>query len=97
MSIHDVISWALPLTETNILNKSKIVPEVYKILSGQRLSKYISDMPISRDILEIHFSLLHYVMNELIIDLDALQIVMENWIIYQLNTALIVTIYHSRF
>lgn len=57
ISIHDVISWTLPLTETNTLNKSKIVPEVYKILSGQRLCKYISDMLISRDILEIHFSL----------------------------------------
>lgn len=72
MSVHDVISSMLPLNERGVLNKSKLVPEVYKLRIGQRLCKNISNLLISRNIMELHGSLLHHVMNEVVLDLNEL-------------------------
>jgi len=96
MSFHDLIPSALHLNERGILNKPKLVPEVYKLFSGQKLCKNISNFLISGDILELHCSLMHHVMNEVVLYLDLNRLIMEIWILCQLHISLIITIYHAR-
>lgn len=70
MYVPNSISSVLPLTEGGIPNKSKLVLEVYKLCYRYRLCKNINYFLISRDLLELHFSLLHHATNEMVLDLN---------------------------
>ena len=52
-------------------------------------------MFIYHNILELHCSYLHHIHDIAILDLDMLQLVMEQWVLYQLNTTLVVAVYTS--
>ena len=76
--------------DTNLHN-SKLVPEVLKLHSRQRLGQYIGYMLVCRNIVELHWSYLHHIPDIVISDLDVLRLVMEYWVLGQLHTILVVT------
>ena len=69
---------SLPLGRDLDLVKTKLLPEVLKLHSGQWLHQHISYLIICHNILEFHFSPLHHIPDIVIIDLDMLQLVMEH-------------------
>ena len=76
--------------DTN-MHKSKLVPEVIKLHSRQRLGQNFSCLLISRHILELHCPSLHHIPDIVILDLNVLRLVMEHWVLGQLHTTLVVT------
>ena len=77
------------------LENTKLLPEVLKLHLSQWLSQHISYMFVRRNILELHCSSLHHIPDIVILDLNMLQLVMEYWILRQIYTALVVTVYTS--
>ena len=75
------------------MENTKLLPEVLKLHSGQWLCQHISYLIVHRNILELHCSSLHHIPDIMILDLDMLQLVMEYWILSQLYTTLVVTVY----
>ena len=63
------------------LENTKLLPEVIKLQPSQWLHQYISYLFLHRNILELHYSLLHHIPDIVIFDLDMLRIVMEHWIL----------------
>ena len=63
------------------MRDSKLVPEVLKLHLGQRLGQHIRDLLICGNVLELHSSLLHHIMDILVFDLYELGLVMEHWIL----------------
>ena len=54
------------------LEYTKILPEVLKLHSGQWLCQHISYLFVRHNILELHYSSLHYIPDIVIFDLDML-------------------------
>ena len=72
---------SLPLGRNLNLENTKILLEVLKLHSIQWLHQHISYLIVRRNILELHCSLLHHIPDIVILDLDMLQLVMEQWIL----------------
>ena len=68
---------SLPLRRNLDLENTKLIPEVLKLHPSQWLSQHISYLFVHRNILELHCSSLHHIL-EVILDLDMLRIVMEH-------------------
>ena len=66
----DAETSTLPLSEGDILHHAKLVSEVFKLHSRQRLGENVRNLLISRYIMELHCSLLHHVSDEVIFDLN---------------------------
>ena len=79
------------------LENTKLLPEVLKLHPRQWLCQHISYMFIHHNILELHCSSLHHILDIVILDLDVLRIVMEHWILRYLHTTLIVAEDTSHF
>ena len=77
------------------LENTKILPEVLELQPSQWLYQYISYLILRCNILELHCSPLHHIPDIAILDLDMLRLVMEHWILLQLHTTLVVTMYTS--
>ena len=77
------------------LENTKLLPEVLKLHPSQWLHQYISYLFLCRNILELHCSSLHLILDIVIFDLNMLRPVMEHWILGQLHTTLVVTVYTS--
>ena len=60
------------------LENTKILPKVLELHPNQWIRQYISYMFLRRNILELHFSLLHHIPKIVILDLDMFRIVMEH-------------------
>ena len=63
------------------LENPKLLPEVLKLHSGQWLRQYISYLFLCRNIMELHYSSLHHILDIVILDLDLIQLFMEHWIL----------------
>ena len=63
------------------LENTKLLPEVHELHSSQWLRQYISYMFLCRNILELHCSLLHHILDIVILDLNMLRLVMEHWVL----------------
>ena len=86
---------SLPLGGNLNLENTKLLPEVLKLHSSQWISQHINYLFLRRNILELHCSSLHHILNIVIFDLDMLQLVMEHRVLRQLHTTLVVAIYTS--
>ena len=85
---NQVYQSSLPLVRDN----SKLVSEVLRLHLGQ----HIRELLICGNILELHNSLLHHIMDTVVFNLSVLGLVMEHWILWQPYAALVVTINTSR-
>ena len=63
------------------LENTKLLPEVLELHSRQWIHQHISYLFLHRNILELHCSPLHHILDIVILDLDMLQLVMEHWIL----------------
>ena len=63
------------------MENTKLLPKVLKLHSSQWLRKHISYLIVRRNILELHCSPLHHIRDIVILDLDMLGLVMEQWIL----------------
>ena len=63
------------------LENTNSLPEVLELQPSQWLRQYISYLFLHRNILELHCSLLHHILDIVILDIDMLQLVMEHWIL----------------
>jgi hypothetical protein len=70
----DVETSILPLREGDILHHAKLVSEVFKLRSRQRLGENVCNLLICGYVLELHCSLLQHVSDEVIFDLNELLI-----------------------
>ena len=72
---------SLPFGGNLNLQNTKLIPEVLKIHPSQWLCQHISYLFIRRNILELHYSPLHHIPDIVVLDLDMLRLVMEQWIL----------------
>ena len=72
---------SLPLGGNLDMENTKILPEVLKLHSGQWLHQHIIYLFVRHNILELHCSSLHYILDIVIFDLDMLRLFMEHWIL----------------
>ena len=72
---------SLPLGRNLDMENTKLLPEVLKLHSGHWLCQHISYLFVHHNILELHYSPLHHIPDIVILDLDMLQIVMEQWVL----------------
>ena len=86
---------SLPLGRNLDLENTKLLPEVLKLHLSQCLSQHISYLFVHRNILELHCSSLHHILDIVILDLDMVQLVMKHMGLQQLHTNLVVAIYTS--
>ena len=63
---------SLPLGGNLDLENTKLLPEVFKLHSGQWICQQISYLFIYHNILELHFSSLHHIPDIVIFDLNML-------------------------
>ena len=54
------------------LENTKLLPEVLKLHSGQWLHQHVSYLFVHHNILELHYSSLHHILDIVIFDLDML-------------------------
>ena len=85
----------LPLTRGGILHDAKLVLELYKHCFGKGLGENVSYLFIHRYVLEIHFSLLRHVVDEVVFDLNILRSVMKHCIFQNIDMNLMITMYQS--
>ena len=71
---------SLPFGGNLDLENTKLLPEVFKLHSGQWLSQHINYLFIRRNILELHFSSLHHIHDIVELDIYVLRIIMEQWV-----------------
>ena len=69
---------SLPLGRNLDLENTKLLPKVLKLHFGQWLHQHISYMFVCRNILELHYSSLHHILDIVILDLDMIRLVMEH-------------------
>ena len=69
---------SLPLRRNLDLENTKILPEVFKLHFGQWLGQHMSYLLIRCNILELHYSSLHHILDIVMFDLDMLRLVMEH-------------------
>ena len=86
---------SLPFGGNLDLENTKILLEVLKLHFGQWIFQHISYLIIHRNILDLHCSPLHHILDIVILDIDMLRLVMEHRVLRQLHTTLVVTIYAS--
>ena len=60
------------------LENTKILPEVFKLHPSQWICQHIIYLLLHRNILELHYSSLHHILDVVILDLDILRLVMEH-------------------
>jgi hypothetical protein len=84
-----------PISKGDILHHAKLVSEVFKLLSRQRLGENVFNLPICGYVVELHCSLLHHVSDDVIFDLNMLQPVMKYWIFRKLDITLIDAMYQG--
>ena len=60
------------------LENTKLLPEVIKLHPSQWIHQHISYLFIRRNILELHYSSLHHILDIVILDLGMLRLVMEH-------------------
>ena len=63
---------SLPFGGNLDLENTKLLLEVFKLHSGQWLCQHISYLCVRRNILELHCSSLHHILDIVIFDLDML-------------------------
>ena len=63
------------------LENTKILPKVLKLHPSQWLRQDISYLFLRHNILELHCSPLHHIPNTVVLDLNMLRLVMEQWIL----------------
>ena len=63
---------SLPLRGNLDLEKTKLLPEVFKLHSGQWISQHINYLFVHRNIMELHYSSLHHIPDIVIFDVDML-------------------------
>ena len=73
------------------LENNKTLSEVLKLHPSQWLRQYISYLFLHFNILELHY----HIHDMVILYLNMLRIVMEHWILCQLHTTQVVTMYAS--
>jgi hypothetical protein len=90
---HDTIvsSTSLPLSREVLSDNTKLVLEVLKLHTRQRLGQYICNLVICANILELYSSPLHHITNVVISDLYVLRLIMEHWVLRHLYTTLVIT------
>ena len=86
---------SLPLRGNLDLENTKLLPEVLNLHSGQWLGQHISYLFVRRNILELQCSSLHHIYDIIIFDFYMLRLFMKHWVLRQLHTTLVVTIYTS--
>ena len=84
-----------PLSREVLMNNTKIVSEVFKLHSRQRLSQHIYNMLIYAHILELYSSLLHHVTNVEVQDFYVLRLIMEHRVLCHLHAVLVITYNHG--
>ena len=72
-----IMDSSLPLGRNLNLDNTKILHELLKLHSGQWLGQHIIYLLIHRNILELHFSSVHHILDIVISDLNVLQL--EVW------------------
>jgi hypothetical protein len=90
---HDtIVSLALlPLSREVLSENTKLVSEVLKLYTRQRLGQHICNLFICANIFELYNSPLHHIMNVVIPDLYVLLIIMEHWVLRHLYATLVIT------
>ena len=63
------------------LENTKLLPKVLELQPSQWLLQYIGYLFLHRNILELHCSSLHHIPDIVVLDLDMLRLVMEDWIL----------------
>ena len=63
-----------PLGGNLNLENTNLLPEVLKLHSSQWLGQYIGYMLFRRNILDLHYSFLHHILDIVILDLDMLRL-----------------------
>ena len=86
-----VSSASLPLSREVLSNNTKLVSEVLKLHMRQRLGQHICNLLICANILELYSSLLHHVMNVVILDLYVLRLIMEHCVLCHLYATFVIT------
>ena len=90
-----LIDSSLPFGGNLNLENTKLIPEVFKLHYGQWIFQHIVYLFIHHNILELHCSSLHHILDIVILNLDLLLLSMEHRVLRQLHTTLVVTIYIS--
>jgi hypothetical protein len=90
-----VSSTSLPLSRKVLLDYTKLVSEVLKLHTRQRLSQHICNLLICANILELYNSLLHHVTIVVIPDLNVLRLIVEHWVLCHLFATLVITKDHD--
>ena len=71
---------SLSLGRSLDLENTKFLSEVLELQPSQWIRQYISYMFLRHNILELHYSPLHHILDIVILDLNMLRLVMEHWI-----------------
>ena len=80
---------SLPLGGNLDLENTKLLPKVLKLHSGHWILQHISYLFVYHNILELHCSSLYHIPDIMELDLGALLLVMEHWVLCQLHATLI--------
>ena len=72
---------SLPLGGNLYLENTKLLLEVLKLHLSQWLCQHISYLFLCRNILELHCSPLHHILDIVILDLEMLRLIMEHWVL----------------
>ena len=72
---------SLPFWGNLDMENMKLLPEVLKLHSSQWLHQHIIYLFLHCNILELHCSSLHHILDIVIFDLDMLRLVMEHWVV----------------
>ena len=83
----------LHISKGDILLHAKLIYEVYKLCLRQRLGENVHNLIICGYVLELYFSLLYHVLDEVIFYLNVLRPVIKYYIFWNLDTTLIITMY----
>jgi hypothetical protein len=92
-----VSSTSLPLLREVLSDNTKLVSEVLKLHTRQRLGQHIYNLLIYANILELYSSSLHHITNVVIPDFYVLQLVMEQRVLHHLYATLVITKNHGGF
>ena len=77
------------------MENTKLLPEVLKLHYGQWICQHNNYLFLRHNILELHYSSLHHILDIVILHIDILQLFMEDQVLRKLHTTLIVAIYTS--
>ena len=86
----------LPLSEEGILHHSKLVSKEDELSLDQGLGENVCQLLLCRNILNLNCSLLHYVPDEMVSNLNMLRPVVRHWILREFDATLVITVDHCR-